>query len=80
ILDPGDEVIIPVPYWVTYPEQVKLAGGIPVFVETGFDSDFKISAADFEKAITKKTKAIGLNSPNNPSGTCYTKEELIAIG
>ncbi|ENA1574373.1 pyridoxal phosphate-dependent aminotransferase [Listeria monocytogenes] len=80
ILDPGDEVIIPVPYWVTYPEQVKLAGGIPVFVETGFDADFKISAADFEKAITKKTKAIVLNSPNNPSGMCYTKEELIAIG
>ncbi|AIS60303.1 pyridoxal phosphate-dependent aminotransferase [Listeria ivanovii] len=80
ILNPGDEVIIPVPYWVTYPEQVKLAGGVPVFVETGFDVDFKISAIDFEKAITKKTKAIVLNSPNNPSGMCYTKAELAAIG
>lgn len=80
ILDPGDEVIIPVPYWVTYPEQVKLAGGVPVFVETGFDADFKMSANDFEQAITEKTKAVVLNSPNNPSGMCYSKKELAEIG
>ncbi|WP_239254511.1 pyridoxal phosphate-dependent aminotransferase [Listeria ilorinensis] len=80
LLNPGDEVIVPVPYWVTYPEQIKLAGGVPVFVETGFEQDFKLSAADFEQAITSKTKAVVLNSPNNPTGMCYTKEELIRIG
>lgn len=80
ILNPGDEVIIPVPYWVTYPEQIKLAGGVPIFVETGFDADFKMTAVDFEQAITPKTRAIVLNSPNNPTGMTYTKEELRAIG
>ncbi|KGL41015.1 aspartate aminotransferase [Listeria newyorkensis] len=80
ILNPGDEVIIPVPYWVTYPEQIKLAGGVPIFVETGFDADFKITAADFEKAITSQTRAIVLNSPNNPTGMAYSKAELVAIG
>lgn len=79
ILNPGDEVIIPVPYWVTYPEQVKLAGGVPVFVETGFEADFKISPTNFEKHITPKTKAIVLNSPNNPTGMCYSKAELKAL-
>ncbi|MBA3925002.1 pyridoxal phosphate-dependent aminotransferase [Listeria rustica] len=80
ILNPGDEVIVPVPYWVTYPEQIKLAGGVPIFVETGFDADFKITAADFEKAVTPKTRAIVLNSPNNPTGMTYSKAELVAIG
>lgn len=80
ILNPGDEVIIPVPYWVTYPEQIKLAGGVPIFVETGFDADFKITAADFEKAVTSQTRAIVLNSPNNPTGMAYSKAELVAIG
>ncbi|WP_163654110.1 pyridoxal phosphate-dependent aminotransferase [Listeria sp. PSOL-1] len=80
ILNPGDEVVIPVPYWVTYPEQVKLAGGVPVFVETDFDTDFKILAKDFERAISEKTKAIILNSPNNPTGMCYSEEELRQIG
>ncbi|EUJ49404.1 pyridoxal phosphate-dependent aminotransferase [Paenilisteria rocourtiae] len=80
ILNPGDEVIVPVPYWVTYPEQIKLAGGVPIFVETGFDADFKISAEDFEKAVTPKTRAIVLNSPNNPTGMTYSKAELMAIG
>ncbi|MBC6314889.1 pyridoxal phosphate-dependent aminotransferase [Listeria grandensis] len=80
ILNPGDEVIVPVPYWVTYPEQIKLAGGVPIFVETGFEADFKITAADFEKAVTSKTRAIVLNSPNNPTGMTYSKAELVAIG
>ncbi|WP_088808577.1 MULTISPECIES: pyridoxal phosphate-dependent aminotransferase [Listeria] len=79
ILNPGDEVIIPVPYWVTYPEQVKLAGGVPVFVETGFDADFKMNPASFERAITARTKAVLLNSPNNPTGMCYSKAELKAL-
>lgn len=79
IINPGDEVIIPVPYWVTYPEQVKLAGGVPIFVETGFDQDFKIIPADLEKAITLKTKAIVLNSPNNPTGMSYSPAELKAL-
>ncbi|EUJ31108.1 pyridoxal phosphate-dependent aminotransferase [Listeria cornellensis] len=80
ILNPGDEVIVPVPYWVTYPEQIKLAGGVPIFVETGFDADFKMTAADFEKAVTPQTRAIVLNSPNNPTGMTYSKAELVAIG
>ncbi|MBC1473388.1 pyridoxal phosphate-dependent aminotransferase [Listeria grandensis] len=80
ILNPGDEVIVPVPYWVTYPEQIKLAGGVPIFVEAGFEADFKITAADFEKAVTSKTRAIVLNSPNNPTGMTYSKAELVAIG
>ncbi|MBC1373023.1 pyridoxal phosphate-dependent aminotransferase [Listeria booriae] len=80
ILNPGDEVIVPVPYWVTYPEQIKLAGGEPIFVETGFDADFKITAANFEQAVTPKTRAIVLNSPNNPTGMTYSKAELQAIG
>ncbi len=79
ILNPGDEVIIPTPYWVSYPEQVKLAGGVPVYVEGTTESDFKVTAAQIEEAITEKTKAIILNSPGNPTGMIYTKEELEAI-
>lgn len=79
ILNPGDEVIIPVPYWLSYPEMVRLAYGKPVFVHTKEENDFKITAEELENAITPKTKAIILNSPNNPSGAVYTKEELEAI-
>ncbi|NMM65714.1 pyridoxal phosphate-dependent aminotransferase [Clostridium sp. P21] len=78
-LNPGDEVIIPIPYWVSYPELVKLADGVPVFVETSEANNFKYDIKDLEKAITDKTKIILVNSPNNPTGTVYTKEELIAI-
>ncbi|NNG66724.1 pyridoxal phosphate-dependent aminotransferase [Caldanaerobacter subterraneus] len=76
ILNPGDEVIIPVPYWLSYPEMVRLAYGKPVFVHTKEENDFKITAEELENAITPKTKAIILNSPNNPSGAVYTREEL----
>ncbi|SIT66295.1 pyridoxal phosphate-dependent aminotransferase [Edaphobacillus lindanitolerans] len=76
ILDPGDEVVIPIPYWVSYPEQVKLAGGKPVFIEGTVDTDFKVSAQQLRSAITDRTKAFILNSPSNPSGMIYTEEEL----
>ncbi|WP_285862943.1 pyridoxal phosphate-dependent aminotransferase [Lederbergia lenta] len=80
LLNEGDEVIIPTPYWVSYPEQVKLAGGVPVYVEGTEEHDFKINAQQLEAAITQKTKAIIINSPNNPTGMLYTKEELEALG
>ncbi|KZE38034.1 aspartate aminotransferase [Bhargavaea cecembensis] len=76
ILDPGDEVIIPIPYWVSYPEQVKLAGGVPVHVEGSVDSGFKITAQQLKEAVSDKTKAFILNSPSNPSGMIYTEDEL----
>ncbi len=76
ILDEGDEVVIPTPYWVSYPEQVKLADGNPVYIE-GFESnDFKVTAEQLEQAITEKTKAFILNSPSNPTGSMYSPEEL----
>ena len=75
-LNPGDEVIIPVPYWVSYPELVKLADGVPVFVETKEENGFKYTIENLERAITEKTKMILINSPNNPTGTVYSKEEL----
>lgn len=78
-LNPGDEVIIPVPYWVSYPELVKLADGVPVFVETKEENGFKYTIENLEKAVTAKTKMILVNSPNNPTGTVYNKEELEAI-
>ncbi|MBS4209792.1 pyridoxal phosphate-dependent aminotransferase [Bacillus sp. FJAT-50079] len=80
ILNEGDEVIIPTPYWVSYPEQVKLAGGKPVYVEGKEELQFKITPEQLEAAITEKTRAIILNSPSNPTGMIYTKEELAAIG
>jgi aspartate aminotransferase len=80
IIDEGDEVIIPIPYWVSYPEQVKLAGGVPVYVEGKEENKFKITADDLKKSITKQTKALVLNSPSNPTGSLYTAEELKAIG
>jgi aspartate aminotransferase len=76
----GDEVIIPAPYWVSYPDQVVLAGGTPVFIETDETTLFKITPAQLEKAITPRTKALILNSPCNPTGTSYTVDELKAIG
>lgn len=78
-LNSGDEVIVPVPYWVSYPELIKLADGVPVFVETSEEKGFKYDIEALRNAITEKTKMILLNSPNNPTGTVYTKEELIAI-
>lgn len=79
ILNPGDEVIIPIPYWVSYPELVKLADGTPVFVETKEENFFKYTPELLEKAVNANTKAIILNSPNNPTGTVYSRDELIFI-
>jgi aspartate aminotransferase len=76
IIGKDDEVIIPAPYWVSYPEMVKLAEGNPVFVYAGIDQDFKITAQQLEEAITPKTKALILCSPSNPTGSVYTAEEL----
>ncbi|MBB5355836.1 aspartate aminotransferase [Anoxybacillus mongoliensis] len=80
ILDEGDEVIIPTPYWVSYPEQVKLAGGVPVYVEGLEENEFKITPEQLKQAITNRTKAVIINSPSNPTGVIYTKEELRALG
>lgn len=79
ILNPGDEVLIPIPYWVSYPELVRLADGVPVFVETLEENNYKYTIEGLEKAVSNKTKAILINSPNNPTGTIYNKEELIKI-
>lgn len=79
LVNPGDEVIIPAPYWVSYPEMVKLAGGTPVIVSAGIEQDFKITAEQLEKAITPKTRAFILCSPSNPTGSVYTKDELHAL-
>ena len=79
IIDKDDEVIIPSPYWVSYPEMVKLAEGKSVFVHAGIEQDFKITPQQLEKAITPKTKALILCSPSNPTGSVYTKEELAAL-
>ena len=79
LVNPGDEVIIPAPYWVSYPQMVKLAGGVPVVVSAGIEQDFKITAEQLEEAITPKTKMIILCSPSNPTGSVYTAEELEAL-
>lgn len=79
ILNDGDEVLIPAPFWVSYPEMVRIAGGVPKFIETTEETHFKFSAEDFEAAITPKTKAIVLNSPSNPTGMVYSEEELKSI-
>ena len=79
ILNPGDEVIIPAPYWLSYPEMVKLSDGVPVFVVGTKEQDYKVTAEQIEKAVTDKTKALILNSPSNPTGMIYTEEELRAI-
>ncbi len=80
LLDTGDEVIIPAPYWVSYPDMVKLADGVPVEVLGGIDQGFKITPADLEGAITDKTRLLFLNSPSNPTGGAYTKAELQGLG
>jgi aspartate aminotransferase len=80
ILDPGDEVIIPAPYWVSYPDMSILAGGVPVLVSAGAAQNFKISAQQLAAAITDKTKLFVINSPSNPTGMAYSKEELAALG
>ncbi|WP_034669377.1 pyridoxal phosphate-dependent aminotransferase [Bacillus methanolicus] len=80
ILDEGDEVIIPTPYWVSYPEQVKLAGGVPVFVEGSEENEFKITPSQLEQAISNRTKAVVINSPSNPTGMVYTEDELLELG
>lgn len=79
VVSPGDEVIIPAPYWVSYPEMVKLAGGVPVFITATDATDFKVTPEQIESAITPKTKLLILNSPSNPTGTVYSKGELEAI-
>ncbi len=79
ICNPGDEVIIPAPYWVSYPEMVKIADGVPVIVSSTEADNFKVTAAKLRKAITDKTRAIVLNSPSNPTGMVYTEEELREI-
>jgi aspartate aminotransferase len=78
-LNPGDEVVIPRPYWVSYPEMVLLCGGTPVFADASIANGFKLTAEALEKAITPRTKWLVMNSPSNPSGAAYTKEELRAL-
>lgn len=79
LLEEGDEVIVPAPYWLTYPEAVKVCGGVPVYVECTKENGFKMTAEALEKAITPKTKMLIFNSPNNPTGAVYTEEEVRAI-
>ncbi len=79
-LNKGDEVIIPAPFWVSYPDMVLLAGGKPKFIKCGEEDGFKLTPAKLKKAITKKTKWIILNSPSNPTGAAYTKKEIIDLG
>jgi len=80
VLNPGDEVIIPTPYWVSYPDIVLIAEGKPITIETGIEQNFKITAAQLERAITSKTRMFVINSPSNPSGSVYALEELKALG
>jgi len=79
VIDEGDEVIIPAPYWVTYPEQVIYSGGVPVIIDTDETSGFKMTADQLKNAITPKTKMVVLTSPSNPTGSVYSKDELIQI-
>ena len=80
LLNPGDEVVIPAPYWVSYPDMVKIAEGTPVIVETTMDNQFKMTAEQLDAAITPKTRLVVLNSPSNPSGKAYSLDELKALG
>jgi len=80
LLNPGDEVIIPAPYWVSYPDMVMLADGIPVVISAGIDQHFKISPEQLEAAITPLTRLVVINSPSNPTGSAYTGKELAALG
>lgn len=79
LIDPGDEVIVPSPYWVSYPAMIQLAGGKSVFVHAGIDQDFKITPRQLEEVITPRTKVLLINSPSNPTGSVYTSEELKGI-
>lgn len=79
-LDPGDEVVIPAPYWVSYPDVVQFAGGTPVIVPAGADTGYKLSPEQLDAAITPRTKWVILNSPSNPTGAAYTSDELTALG
>ena len=79
LVEKDEEVVIPAPYWVSYPEMVKLAEGKPVFISTGIEQDFKITAAQLQAAITPKTRALILCSPSNPTGSVYTSDELRAL-
>ncbi len=79
LINEGDEVIIPAPYWVTYFAQVKMSGGIPVVIETSIDNDFKVTAKQIQGAVTEKTKLMIFSNPCNPTGSSYTKEELQSI-
>jgi aspartate aminotransferase len=80
ILSQGDEAIIPAPYWVSYPDMVRVAEGVPVVINTGIEDGFKVTPAKLEAAITDKTRLLFLNSPSNPTGSCYTRDELAALG
>jgi aspartate aminotransferase len=80
VVNPGDEVIIPAPYWTSYPEMVKMVGGIPVIVETKLENDWKITPDEFEDAMSPMTKMIIINSPGNPTGSVYSRDELKALG
>lgn len=79
LVNPGDEVVIPAPYWVSYPQMAKLAGGTPVVLPTGIENDFKITADQLEQAITPRTKLLVICSPSNPTGSIYTAEELESL-
>ena len=80
LLNPGDEVLLPAPYWTTYPEPIKLAGGVPVVLATSVDSGFRVSVEQLEAARTPQTKALLFCSPSNPTGAVYSREEIVAIG
>lgn len=79
VVNPGDEVVIPAPFWLSYPEMVRLAGGVPVIVQTKEENDWKMTAEEFENAMTPCTKMVIINSPGNPTGSVYTRDELRAI-
>jgi len=79
LLDPGDEVLIPAPYWVSYPDQVRIAGGVPVFVTTDPGSDWSLKASQIEEKITPNTRAIVINSPSNPTGALYAQSDLVEV-
>ena len=79
ICDPGDEVILPAPYWVSYPEMIKMADAVPVYIDTCEESNFKFTIEQLKAAITPKTRALVLNSPSNPTGMIYTRDEMTAI-
>ena len=80
LLDPGDEVVIPAPYWVSYPDMARLAGGEPVFIGAGMDQGFKITPEQLDATVTASTRLVVINSPSNPSGKAYSKAELAALG